>query len=419
MSNFTEGKSLIKRSRQFFKSSLILHLILAVLMLGSGIVSLTLSYGSNGSARIPYYFTAYFAFAWHASFILICKVCLFYLDAEGRRCSSAAPWVRAYSVSSSVLVLFNVMGVVFVVVNGICLEGQMCFYDKNETANRVMAIWLIILHCASILINVFLAKRAHVIDSQLNHDVSVKLNQPLDWLHRRSRRSSMTSALPSCESSIGSAASLSETSNRTETPNLSQVQTSKSGVVMTTVEISAKRFTKTHRRSKSHPNMVRNIDFKPDPSDGTMVPIFSDTEMRQSEEKKKKKIGLFRKKKNKIESGSVHVQNQPSMSKSSRVRVQQPTSPRLYQNNSDSEDDILVVQPVKNNDGDIHETNAKILLSEQRKLQEKQAQLLEQQQQLLERQQQFITSPAIQANVPPPPYQSWLDGENEGDIEKI
>lgn len=310
------------------------------------------------------------------------------------------------------------MGTVFVVVNGLCIEGQMCYYDKHEVANRLMAVVLIIFHCASILVCVFLAKRAHVIDQELNSDISVKLNQPLDWLHRRSRRSSMTSALPSVtDSSVGSASSLANRSGETETPDLLHVQTSKTGAVMTTVEISAKRFVKKHRRSKSNPTMIKTSDSQLNQlnPEGTVYSIYSDTEMGHSEEKKKKKIGLFKKvKKNQVESkNTTHPHSAPSQGRKSRkLEAPQPHSPRLYPENDD-EEDILNAKPVSR--------TSEQILHEQQKLQEEQAKLFAEQQRLFRHQQQLFIAPGVAKEVPPPAYKSWespepRDTDSDGNI---
>lgn len=192
--------------------------------------------------------------------------------------------IRVYSVSLSVFVLFNVMGVVFTVVNGMCVEDQMCYYDQNKTANRLMAICLIILHCVSILLSVFLAKRAHLIDSELNTDIGIKLNHVINFL----RRQRSVASIPQSEISDSKRTSPSQDSDRTEV-GLSEVQ-NKGGHVLTTIEISAMAHRKTHRRSKSQPNMVKQLGLqKPGDVKGQVFSIYSDTEVDESDERKKKK----------------------------------------------------------------------------------------------------------------------------------
>lgn len=199
-------------------------------------------------------------------------------------------------MSSSLFVLFNVMGVVFTVVNGLCMGGQMCYYDKNIVANRSMAILLIVEHCLCILLSVFLAKQAHVIDAQLNSDVGVKLKYPLGRLRKTiSRISNKLTSDPKVVSSDPNGSVVSLRRENTETPDLHHVQTDHEGKVMSTIEISAmrrKRF--KHKRSKSNPiQMDRNV-LKPQSMAEEVFSIYSDSEMKDSLEVRRKKPKVFR-----------------------------------------------------------------------------------------------------------------------------
>lgn len=270
--------------------------------------------------------------------------------------------VRVYSISSSLFVLFNVMGVVFTVVNGVCMGGQMCYYDRNIVANRAMAILLIIEHCACILFSVLLAKRAHVIDAELNSDVSVKLNQPFNYFRRsRSRKSSVVS--PSQRtSSEDSAESVRDERFDTESPDLHHVHTDHEGKALSTVEITAKRrklFRK--RRSKSHPNLSKatnelHVDLKPEDAEGKVYTLYSDSEMKIQKVKNRKKI-FVRKVKSK---NRVSVINKPRKNSCDdeirqEVEIVQTTTLSLQSSGSG----VLVVAPVSP-DADDSELNSTI-----------------------------------------------------------
>ncbi|KAL4234587.1 hypothetical protein ACF0H5_006228 [Mactra antiquata] len=273
-------------SLQFFRNTRYAHIVLAILLVAIGTTGAILSEGSNGSAQIPYFFSAFIAAAWHISFVVICQICMYYLADNGSRSQNAPTWVRCYSVSSSLFVLFNVMGTVFTVVNGMCIEDQMCYYDKNITANRMMAITLILLHCVSIVLSVFLAKRTHLIDSQLNTDIGIKLNHVINFL--RKRRNHSVASIPQSDRSESRQTTPSQESNQTDT-GLSEVH-SKGGHVLTTIEISAMAHRKTHRRSKSQPNMVKQLGLqKPENLKGQVFSIYSDTETAENDERERKK----------------------------------------------------------------------------------------------------------------------------------
>lgn len=187
------------------------------------------------------------------------------------------------------------MGVVFAVVNGICIKGQMCYYDRNEVANRSMAILLIIEHCVCILLSVLLAKKAYVIDAGLKSDVAIRLNHPFTLFYRREvntpQRTSAGVAPAPMSSSVESVCARRESM---DTPDLHHVQTDHEGKVMSTVEISAKRRKKFRKnRSKSNPNLKREA-LKPQDIDGEVYSIFSDSEAKDSRERRRSKTKVFR-----------------------------------------------------------------------------------------------------------------------------
>lgn len=55
---------LVYDARRFFKNFRFVHGVLAFILLATGVASLILSNGSNGSAKVPYFFSAFFAGAW-------------------------------------------------------------------------------------------------------------------------------------------------------------------------------------------------------------------------------------------------------------------------------------------------------------------------------------------------------------------
>ena len=189
------------------------------------------------------------------------------------------------------------MGVVFAVVNGICMDGLMCYYDRNKSANRAMAVLLIIEHCVCILLSVILAKRAHVIDAGLKSDVSIRLNQPMIFYKKSSGDLQANKSKDSRKQVPPAAVSTSDESRRQsmDTPDLQHVQTDHEGKVMSTIEISAKRRKFRKKRSKSNPNLKR-IGLTPEDldDDEDVFSIFSDSEMKDSKERRRSKIKVFR-----------------------------------------------------------------------------------------------------------------------------
>ncbi|XP_045192290.2 uncharacterized protein LOC123548808 [Mercenaria mercenaria] len=287
---------LVYDSKRFFKNAQYYHIVITVFLFGTGIAAIVLSSGSNGNAQVPYFFSAFIAGAWHIVSAVLCQLCIYYLSGDGSRSSTASTLVRVYSIVCSVFVLFNVMGVVFTVVNGMCIESQMCYYDKNYISNRTMAILLILEHCVSILASIFLAKRAHLIDSELSADVSIKLNHHFNF-SRKSKRSSAS------EQQSDTSRSQQTTPENKNESGLSEVQ-NKGGHVLTTIEISAMTHRKTHRRSKSQPITLKQLGLEQTKIEGQEFSIYSDSESKVKGEHHKKKRRFI-----------------PSKSKSNRVKA--------------------------------------------------------------------------------------------------
>lgn len=433
---------LVNKSKRFFERTRYLHIVMAVLMLVTGISALVLSLGSNGTAEVPYYFSAFISGVWHIVFLVLCQVCVYFLSDDCRRSSSAGSWVRAYSIVSSIFVLFNVMGVVFTVVNGMCTAGQMCYYDKHLMANRAMAILLTLEHCVSVISSVFLAKRAHVIDSELNEDVSIKLNLPFDFLERLKSRK-RTESVEHLELSRSEQTTPSGSIEQKET-GLSNVVV-KDGHVLTTIEISAMS-RKTHRRTKSQPNMIRQLDLKPPELEGQVYSIYSDSETKMTEEEKRKKKRFIpsKRKLNRIDA-TIHISAIPRVNSKSRESDEHGTSEdeslsatlsieetktklRKYKKNRKNNksrsshkdqieydaEDARHVKPVSA-DKDYDKQQA--LLEKQEKLQKDQEKLFEEQRKMFLVQQQRMNESSVIAA--PPPYEQLSISHEDRNIRYV
>lgn len=315
------------------------------------------------------------------------------------------------------------MGVVFTVVNGICIQQMMCYYDKYTAANRTMAIVLILEHCVSVILSVFLAKKSHLIHSQLNEDVGIKLNIPFDFLHFRSRRRSEASGDQT------EVARNEQTTPTDKQPDLTEVQV-KGGHTLTTVEISAMR-QKTHRRSKSQPNMLKQLGLKPAEDD--IFSIYSDSESKVKEAaRKKRRFSPLKSKSNRVEatilikakittkSGKapdwdISDEDDTSLNSAGTTRpsVNDTTKLRKFEKQrqnvrpissqldygSDDDDDILHVKPVTA-DEDYERRQA--ILKKQEKLHREQERLFQKQRKLFQVQQGMTEPPA---DTPPPAYE--------------
>ena len=176
------------------------------------------------------------------------------------------------------------MGIVFAVVNGMCIRGQLCYYDKNETANRSLAISLVFLHFVSILFSVFLAKKSHLIDSQLGEDITIRINHSFVWGKRKASKVTSSTNDSSNYSNFSS-------SGNENVATGDEENTQDGGEIVeapATSWLDKKRaiIIKT-RRSKSHPNLRRHLEINQD-IEGTVVSIYSDTEEKPDESKQRR-----------------------------------------------------------------------------------------------------------------------------------
>ena len=163
-----------------------------------------------------------------------------------------------------------------------CIEGQMCYYDKNHVANRTMAILLIFEHFLFTLVSIILAKRSHLIESDLSADASIKLNTHFNFRTGMKKKSSV-----SLQQSNISRSQQGTPENQKES-GLSEVQ-KKGGHILTTIEISAMTRRKTHRRSKSQPVNLKHLSLKPIEIEGRVFSIYKDSESENEKGRKKKK----------------------------------------------------------------------------------------------------------------------------------
>lgn len=331
-----------------------------------------------------------------------------------------------YSLSCAMFVLFNVTGVVFTVVNGICIENQMCYYDKYLASNRMMAVLLILEHCACILGSILIAKRVHLIYSELNADTAIKLNR-LDLLRIRTKHRSVTSLPQSAGSSHSEQTNPSHSGSQKE-HGLSHVQ-NKGGHILTTIEISAMNPRKTHRRSRSQPIMLKQLGLKPPEMEEETVSIFSDSDMKVNVKNRKKKRRFIPAKANRVKttieistegkSRSKSIGHEPEFNASDDDSISNEITPRIttkqrkqqlskltkvrktnkpFSEHDDKEaDDVF-------SDGEC--LDIQNLLDRQSRLQKEQERLYAKQTKLFQVQQR---QQVMESTSPPqpPPYESW------------
>lgn len=288
-----------------------------------------------------------------------------------------------------------------------------------------MAILLILEHSLCILGSILIAKRVHLIYSELNADIAIKLNQ-LDILRIRSIHRSVA-ALPQSADSSHSEQTTPTHSGSQKEHGLSQVQ-NKGGHILTTIEISAMTHRKTHRRSRSQPNMLKQLGLKPPEVEGETVSIFSDSDMKINVKNRKKKRrfipakatrvkttieispeGKSRSKSTEHELG-FHTSEDESISNDStpRVLIQQRKQQLSKLATVHKTTKPLVAQDNKEADAvfsDGESLDIQQLLNKQSKLQKEQKQLYEKQIKLFQVQQQHVMESTIPAR--PPPYEGW------------
>lgn len=294
-------------------------------------------------------------------------------------------------------------------------------------SNRMMAILLILEHCVSILASIFFAKRSHLIDSELSADTAIKINHHFDFLRIRTRELSQSESPRSHQSN----------SDELNEHALTEVH-SKGGHVLTTIEISAMTHKKTHRRSKSQPNMVKELGLKPPEVEGHVFSIYSDSDMKAEkvEGRKKKRrfipskaksnrikakieINTGRRRRSKSEGNEIgYVSSSEECSSNfgtPRISVEERhkqlsqleegrrTTAPLSELDSGEADDSFNVKPGRSTE---QIDTQQELLKRQAKLQKEQEKLLMEQRKLFQVQQSTLERP--------PPYESWNSRESSG-----
>ena len=198
--------------------------------------------------------------------------------------------MMAYSLCGSVIVLWEVMGIVFTVVNGICNSGQLCYYDRNVGVNRGMAICIIFLHSLSMVISTFLARKTHLYEVEFGNDISIKLGH--EWvLSRRASVATVTST-----GSFHSSRSLDsmndiQDNEQDKTKAKTPAPVGKTQTIVVIEMSTAKKRTVSAgtQRSKSIPNIRKHpemIENQPDLKGGTKVSIYAESDMKETDGKK-------------------------------------------------------------------------------------------------------------------------------------
>jgi hypothetical protein len=299
-----------------------------------------------------------------------------------------------------------------------------------------MAILLILEHCVSTLATIILAKRSHLIESELAADASIKLNTHFSFSIRTTKKS--------LQQSDSSRSQQTTPENQTES-GLSEVQ-NKGGHVLTTIEISAMAHRKTHRRSKSQPINLKQLGIKPIEIEGQVFSIYSDSESKDNQKSRKKKkrfispgktnrvkASIELKTDKRIRSKSVGDDLDHSFSGDESLssfgtrmsvedrkqllgqmeKIRRTTVPLPVDQNE--ADDIFYVKPVHETE-DV-ENKQQILLKEQQKLQREQQKLQEDQAKLFEKQRKLFQVQQEQDKpytyMEPPPYDA-LENEANG-----
>ena len=200
--------------------------------------------------------------------------------------------IMAYSMTCSILVLWDAMGIVFTVVNGICSDGQLCYYDTNMEVNRVMVGIIIFLHSLTMVMQIIFARKTHQYENEFHNDLSIRLGQ--DWV--------LTKRKPL--HSFGSTGSFHTSSRRSSVESIhndEDNEKSEHKVPVKTIVVIEADYRKfppvpvaeekilSRHRSKSIPNMRKHpemLAFQPDLEGGTAVSIYSDSEARKTDAQK-------------------------------------------------------------------------------------------------------------------------------------
>ena len=203
-------------------------------------------------------------------------------------------------MTNSILVLWDAMGIVFVVVSGICNDGQLCYYDTNLEINRVMVGIILFLHSLAMILQIVLARKTHQYENEFHNDISIRLGH--DWVLTKRK------PLHSC----GSTGSFHTSSRRSSVDSIHEdeenAKSEHSVPVKTIVVMEAdyRKFppvpvaepqTVGRRRSKSIPNMRKHpemSEIQPDLQGGTVVSIYSDSEAKKTDAQKKQRRRLMK-----------------------------------------------------------------------------------------------------------------------------
>lgn len=284
-------EKLVGNSLKLFHRVIYVHIGMTIAMTTVGALSLSFSSGSSGSTDVPYFFSIFISAAGHLVLLGISARCIYMLKASAARRKHARKWIMSYSMAGSIFVLWNVMGIVFAVVNGICNTGQLCYYDKNMEINRAMAVSIIFLHSLTMVIQIFFSRKTHMYETEFKNDISIRLGH--DWtLSRKASMKSVTST-----GSFHSSRSLSSSEDVKHDLNTNATDHKLPPTKTIFVIESAHRKwppvvenIKTHR-SKSIPNIRKHpemLEKQPDLKGGTMVSIYTDSDTKKTEEQKQK-----------------------------------------------------------------------------------------------------------------------------------
>lgn len=309
-------EKLVGNSLKFFHRVIYVHIGMTIAMTTVGALSLSFSSGSRGSTDVPYFFSIFISAAGHLVLLGISARCIYMLKASAARRKYARKWIMSYSMAGSIFVLWNVMGIVFAVVNGICNTGQLCYYDKNMEINRAMAASIIFLHSLTMVIQIFFSRKTHMYETEFKNDISIRLGH--DWtLSRKASMKSVTST-----GSFHSSRSLSSEEDVKHDLNTNAADHKPPATNTIFVIESAHRKWPpiveniTTHRSKSIPNIRKHpemLEKQPDLEGGTMVSIYTDSGTKKTEEQKQKTHGHIK----------GHHRHRRSKSDSSKVIIPQ------------------------------------------------------------------------------------------------
>ena len=375
-------------------------------------------------------------------------------------------------MTNSILVLWDAMGIVFVVVSGICNDGQLCYYNTNIEINRVMVGIILFLHSLTMVLQVVFARKTHQYENKFHNDISIRLGH--DWVLTKRK------PLQSC----GSTGSFHTSSRRSSVDSIqdddAENAKSEHSVPVKTIVVMESDYRKfppvpvaepqmvSRARSKSIPNMRKHpemLEIQPDLKGGTVVSIYSDSEGKKTDAQKKERPRLMKHSHRRSKSdggrctersaGQVGQNGTPESN--SLDTITDVVTPRIETNDKDadksskkkhkhkkhkkakksrvepepedqSQGDRISAWDGKSEDSSKHETNAKAdspnttLIKKSEKLQADQEELQKQQRELLMKQEQLLTlhqhhmelgynpTPGAETRYNPPPKYSEAVG---------